>query len=170
MDAANHFAVLGLEPTYDIDLAVLERSYLALQQRHHPDRFASGSVAERRTAMEHSAALNEGYRVLRDPVRRAEYMCRTAGIDLDASGDHGAPKMPQEFLVEMIDRRDALAQTRERGAAALDALRARVEREQDDALDRAATALRRGTIGEAAIALVERRYLQRVVDEINGEV
>jgi len=168
MDAPSHFVVLGLEPSFDIDAAALERNYLGAQQRHHPDRFAAGSVAERRAAMETSAGLNEGYRVLRDPVRRAEYLCKLGGIDLDVTGDGGAPAMSQAFLIEMIERREALAQTREHGAVALDALRERVELEREQTLDRAAAALRLGKIRDAATGLVELRYLARILDEIDG--
>lgn len=168
MDAPSHFVVLGLEPSFDIDTTELERNYLAAQQRHHPDRFAAGSVAERRAAMETSAGLNEGYRVLRDPVRRAEYLCKLAGIDLDASGEGGAPGMSQAFLVGMIERREGLAETREQGPAALDALRERVELEREQTLDRAAESLRRGKVRDAATALVELRYLARLIAEIDG--
>ncbi len=171
MAAANHFDGLGLAPSYDLDLGQLERNYLELAQRHHPDRVAGGTVAERRAAVETSGAINEGYRVLRDPVRRAEYLCRLGGMDLDSSdGASGAPTMPQAFLMEMIDRREALAEGRAKGPAAMDALRDVVEREQEAALDRAVAALRAGEIRDAAVALVERRYLQRLVDEIDGEV
>lgn len=169
MAAENHFHVLGLEPSYDIDTAALERNYLALQQKHHPDRFAAGSVSERRVAMETSAALNEAYRVLRDPVRRAEYLCKLGGIDLDKSGEGGAPGMPQAFLVEMIERRETLAETRARGAAALDDLREKVESERDQTLVRAVAELRIGRVLDAATALVELRYLARLVAEIDGE-
>jgi molecular chaperone HscB len=168
MTARSHFVVLGLEPSFDLDAALLERNYLAAQQRHHPDRFAAGSVAERRAAMEQSTALNEAYRVLRDPVKRAEFLCKLGGIDLDVTGEGGAPAMPQVFLVEMIERRESLAHAREGGAAALDELRDAVERERDQVLERAAEALRRGNVQRAAFALVERRYLSRLIDEIDG--
>lgn len=171
MAPVNHFVGLGLEPAYDLDLGLLERNYLALAQQHHPDKVAGGTVAERRSAVERSGAINEGYRVLRDPVRRAEYLCRLGGVDLDSSdAATGAPAMPQSFLMEMIDRREALAESRAKGPSAMDALRDGVEREQEAALDRAAAALRAGEIRDAAVALVERRYLQRLVDEIDGEV
>jgi molecular chaperone HscB len=170
MDADNHFAVLGLEPAYELDVAALERSYLGLQQQHHPDHATAGTAGERRAAMERSGAINEAYRALRDPVRRAEYLCRLGGIDLDVSDpDRGAPPMSQAFLIDMIERRDGMAETRQRGHAAVDALRERVLGEQDAALDRAVLALRGGAVREAAVALVERRYLQRLIDELDHE-
>jgi molecular chaperone HscB len=160
----DHFATLGLPVGYDIDRAVLEQSYLALQQAHHPDRAVGGSSSEQRAAVEKSAALNEGYRVLRDPVRRAEYLCKLGGVDLDSN--EGAPKMDQAFLVEMIERREQLQEATR--AAQLDALREDVAGQLDVALDDAVAGLRAGKIDVAARALVRRRYLQRLVDEIDA--
>lgn len=166
--ASDHFARLGLPRRHALDRDALEHAYLQRAQQVHPDRFAGGSSAERRVAMEQSAALNEGYRILRDPVRRAEYLCRLGGIDLDRSDPvGGAPAMSQAFLVEMIERREAVAEARAAGPAALDALRDGVEAELDDALDRAVEALAQERTLDAARALVERRYLQRLLDELD---
>ncbi|MBC8068219.1 MAG: Fe-S protein assembly co-chaperone HscB [Deltaproteobacteria bacterium] len=167
MNDSDHFATLGLEPSYDIERTELERSYLALQQLHHPDRAVGGSVGEQRAALERSAAINEAYRVLRDPVRRAEYLCKRSGIDLDSSDAvRGAPKMDQSFLLEMIEQREALqaADTQARR----DAFREGVDTQLDQTLDAAVSELRRGAIPAAARALVRRRYLQRLLDEIDG--
>jgi len=118
--------------------------------------------------MERSAALNEGYRVLRDPVRRAEYLCALRGVDVDSSDPKtGAPAMDQAFLMEMIERREEIEQARGAGADALEQLRARVDDELDEALDEAVVQLEQERVAEAARALVRRRYLQRIVDEID---
>ncbi|HWB73629.1 MAG TPA: Fe-S protein assembly co-chaperone HscB [Nannocystaceae bacterium] len=164
MSTSDHFAMLGLPVGYDIDRAALEQSYLSLSQQHHPDRAVGGTSSEQRAAVEKSAALNEGYRVLRDPVRRAEYLCKLGGVDLDSN--EGAPKMDQAFLMEMIERREQLQEART--GAALDALREDVGGELDVALDEAIAGLRADEIDAAARALVRRRYLQRLVDEIDA--
>jgi molecular chaperone HscB len=153
-----------------IDREALERSYLSLAAAAHPDRVATGTSADKRAAMEESAALNEGYRVLRDAVARAEYLCRLGGIDLDSSDrDRGAPAMDPAFLMEMIERREAVAEARTAGATALARLRDAVEVELDDALDAAVAALDADEVPKGARALVRRRYLQRLADEIDGE-
>ncbi len=166
--AASHFARLGLPPRFDLDPAQLEASYLALAQAHHPDRAAAADVSARRAALEASAAINEAHRVLRDPVRRAEYLCKLGGVDLDSTDrERGAPHMPAAFLAEMIERREELAQARARGFAALDALRERTADQTAQCFARATAALAAADIRAAAIALVERRYLQRLLDEID---
>ncbi|MEM9455924.1 MAG: Fe-S protein assembly co-chaperone HscB [Myxococcota bacterium] len=163
----DHFARLGLPRLHAIDRDALEDAYLRLAQQSHPDRFVGASPGEQRAAMERSAALNEGYRVLREPVRRAEYLCKLGGIDVDSSEPKvGAPAMSQAFLVEMIERREEVASAQAAGASALDDLRARVEDELEDVFDAAVQALGEDRIPEAARSLVERRYLQRLIDEI----
>lgn len=165
------FERLGLPRRFALDRDAIEKAYLERAQAVHPDRFASGSASEQRAAMEASAALNEAHRVIRDPVRRAEYLCKLAGIDVDSNEPRlGAPAMSQAFLVEMIERREALEDAREQGVAALEAMRQRVEDERDHALDKAVRALDAEDVQDAARCLVERRYFQRLIDEIDGAV
>jgi molecular chaperone HscB len=161
VNTVDHFAALGLPIGWDIDRAALERNYLALQQAHHPDRAVGSSSSAQRVAVETSAAINEGYRVLRDPVRRAEYLCKLRGVDLDSN--EGAPKMDQGFLLDMIERREEL-----QAAKDLEPLREQVAGELDAALDDAVAALRADRVDVAALALVRRRYLARLADEIEA--
>jgi molecular chaperone HscB len=163
------FTVFGLPPTFEIDRDRVEQVYFGLAQAVHPDRFVGAAAGVRRLAMERSTTVNEAYRTLRDPVRRAEYLVRLGGIDLDSSDPTtGAPAMDQTFLIEMIERREAVAEARANGAAALDAYRDEVEDEIDDVMDDVEASLRRGDVAAAARALVVRRYLQRLVDELEA--
>lgn len=171
LTASDHFERLGVPRRYAVDREAFEQAYRERAQRVHPDRFAGGSSGQQRAAMEASAALNEAYRVLRDPVRRAEYLCQLAGIDVDSNDPRaGAPAMGQEFLIEMIERREAVEEARASGPAALDALRGEVDDELELALDTATAALAADDPQAAARALVKRRYLQRLLDEIDGDV
>jgi molecular chaperone HscB len=167
--AADCFERLGLPRRFDLARDAIERAYLERAQAMHPDRFAAAGSGAQRAAMEASAALNEAHRVVRDPVRRAESLVALAGIDVDSNDPgRGAPAMGQAFLMEMIERREALEDARGQGTAALDALRRGVEDELDDALDAAVRALEADDPQDAARCLVRRRYLQRLLDEIDG--
>lgn len=167
--SVDFFERLGLPRQFGLEREAIEQAYLERARAVHPDRFASGSTAEQRAAMEASAAVNEAHRVIRDPVRRAEYLCKLAGIDVDSNDPRrGAPTMGQAFLVEMIERREALEDARGQGPAALEAMRGSVDDELDDALDAAVRALEADDPQDAARYLVKRRYLQRLLDEIDG--
>lgn len=161
----DHFARLGLERGWALDRDALEANYLERSRVVHPDRHAGADSATRRAALEHSAALNEAYRVLRDKILRAEYLVRLGGVDLDSSDPQaGAPHPSQAFLIEMIDRRERL----DEAGSDLDALYDEVEAELDEVFDGAITALDQHDIQAAAAALVHRRYLQRFLDEIDA--
>jgi molecular chaperone HscB len=169
----DHFARLGLERRWAIDRNALEDGYLARSRVAHPDRFATADSATRRNAVESSSALNQAYRTLRDGVARAEYLVKLGGIDLDSSDPQtGAPHPEQAFLIEMIDRRERLAELRElsgrAGADALAALREEVEGEIDEVFDGAVAALDADDVRAAAATLVHRRYLARFLDEIDS--
>ena len=167
---ADAFERLGLPRRHALARDAIEQAYLERAQLMHPDRYAAAGARAQRAAMEASAALNEAHRVIRDPVRRAEYLCKLAGIDIDSNDPgRGAPAMGQAFLIEMIERREALEHARGQGQAALDALRRGVEDELDDALDAAVRALDADDPPDAARCLVKRRYLQRLLDEIDGQ-
>jgi molecular chaperone HscB len=166
----DHFARLGLARRWQLDRDALEDRYLEASRHVHPDRHANAEASTRRAALEHSAALNEAYAVLRDPVRRAEYLVKLGGIDLDSSDPKtGAPHPEQSFLIEMIEHREQLEQVIERGDEdALGELHDEVEAELEGTLDRAIAALQLGDMRAAAAALVHRRYLQRFLSEIDA--
>jgi molecular chaperone HscB len=171
----DHFARLGLDRAWRLDRNALEDAYLARSRRYHPDRHAGGDSATRRSALEHSSAINEAYQVLRDRVRRAEYLVKLGGVDLDSSDPRpplmGAPHPEQSFLIEMIDRRDQLGEVDPANAdERLDELQQEIEAELEDVFDDAVAALERGDTRAAATALVHRRYLQRFADEVSAQL
>lgn len=169
MRVVDYFAALDLPRRTDLDREAIEARYLDRSREVHPDRFAGASAAEQRAAMEQASLLNEAYRALRDPVRRAEHLCKLGGVDLDLTGPGGAPDPGQAFLVEMVELREDLEAAEARGAAAVDELREAIEGRERAARKAAFAAIDRGAIGEAARHLVILRYLRRFLDEQAGD-
>jgi molecular chaperone HscB len=102
----NHFDLFGLPDRFRFDPAVLDQAYRTLQTQVHPDRFASGSDAERRLALQSSARVNEAYRALKDPVQRAQYLLRLHGVEAVGETD---TQLPLAFLEQQLERREAAA-------------------------------------------------------------
>ena len=71
----------------------------------HPDRYAHAGEAERRASMQMTTRVNEAYRVLRSPVRRAKYLLELNGVDV---AFETSTAMPPEFLVEQMELREQL--------------------------------------------------------------
>ena len=102
MDHTDHFTLFGLPRSYEIDLEQLEAAYRRLSLEHHPDFFSAAPPEEQRRAERNSARLNEGYRVLRSPRLRGDYLLGLLAAGLDNARDLNREQLPQGFLQEMF--------------------------------------------------------------------
>lgn len=103
----NHFQLFDLEPQFQIDLAQLEQRYRALQAQVHPDKFSSGSDAERRLSMQCSTHVNTAFQTLKTPLNRARYLLSLHGIDTQEETNTA---MPTQFLMEQMEWREAISE------------------------------------------------------------
>lgn len=108
------FALLGLAPTFDLDLAELERLFFEKSKELHPDRFANAPAAERVAALSRSRALNDAYQTLKKPVSRAEYLLARHGVVI-ADNERIDPALGAAFLMEILELREELAEARAAG-------------------------------------------------------
>ena len=99
------FALMGLPKRFELDLQVLDARWKDLQRQTHPDRHAAHGSAAQRVAMQWSVRVNEAHQRLRDPVRRAAYLCELAGAPIQAERNTA---MPSEFLMQQMAWREAL--------------------------------------------------------------
>jgi len=85
MTTFDPFEVLNLEKTYSLDLNKLEKHYFAEQKKSHPDQCAQADEQQKAEAVKKSTAVNQAYLILKDPLRRAEYLLKAAGIEMLSS-------------------------------------------------------------------------------------
>jgi molecular chaperone HscB len=103
---ADYYASLDLPPlALNLDLPDLEKRFHAASRRLHPDRFARASAAEQQAALDASSVLNDAYRTLRDPLRRAEYVLKASGLNI---GEQGNKDVPPDLLEEVFELNMAL--------------------------------------------------------------
>lgn len=100
----DYFDRLGLPRRFAVDPAELERAYLARSRAVHPDFHAGGASADAAASLELSAALNEAYTTLRDPLARAEHLLGLLGGP-SAADEKGTEPV---FLAEMMDYRERI--------------------------------------------------------------
>ena len=162
--AQTHFELFGLPARYALDTGALEARWRELQREVHPDRFSSASQAEQRASMQLATRVNEAYQVLRSPVKRAEYLLELNGVDPQFETN---TSMPQEFLLEQLDLRDALADASRAGdSAALARIAARLKTERDTLLGKVAAQLDRKAWTPAAATLRQLMFFERLREEI----
>lgn len=108
--STTHFERFDLPQTFDVDVALLDERYRDCQRAVHPDRFVNATDQERRLSMQQATLLNEGYQVLKDPLRRGRYLLELLGYRFD---DERHTTSDAVFLMEQMELREALADVRE---------------------------------------------------------
>ena len=107
------FELFGVPAQFAQDRAALDAKWKDLQREAHPDKFAAQGVAAQRVAMQWSVRINEAYNRLKDPLKRASYLCEINGAPINAENNTA---MPTDFLMQQMEWREALddAKTSER--------------------------------------------------------
>ena len=124
------FELFAIPPQFAQDAAQLDARWKELQRQVHPDRFAAQGPAAQRVAAQWSARINEAHRRLKDPQRRAAYLCELHGAAVDAESNTA---MPPAFLMQQMELRDELEDAR--GSAELDNLERQSAAMKRDMLD-----------------------------------
>ena len=124
----NHFELFGLSTSFGLDKEVLEKAYLEIQSRVHPDRFAHAGDAERRASMQWTTRVNEAYRTLKSPMQRAKHILELHGVDVEFETN---TQMPSDFLLQQLELREELeTAAAKKDDSGLDALRARLRQQK----------------------------------------
>ena len=118
---ANDFELFGLPMGFAVSREAVDVRWKELQREAHPDKFAAQGAAAQRLAMQWSVRINEAYQRLKDPVKRAAYVCELHGAPVQAENNTA---MPAAFLMQQMAWREALDETHTE--AALEALLAEV--------------------------------------------
>ncbi len=176
--ASDYFEFFGLAPKLHLDLDQLQKRFYELSKVLHPDRYQRKSPAEQQYSQDATALLNDAYRVLRDPLQRAEYLLlKKAGFEI---GEQRSKDVPPELLEEVFDLNMALEEMRDGDASA----RPQLEQARDkfhamrDEIDARLKHLfvmydaapERETLGEIRSALNRRRYIRNLVNDVEKEL
>ena len=101
----DYFSVFDLPRSLTIDSSELQKRFYSRTRQWHPDRFGSAAAEEQARAIEMSSALNDGYRTLREPVSRAEYLLSLEGMDISRER---SSNVPPELLEEVFELNEML--------------------------------------------------------------
>lgn len=126
---SDDFELFGLQPRFAQDRAMLDARWKDLQREAHPDRFAAQGPAAQRVAMQWSVRINEARQRLKDPVRRATYLCELHGQLIGAENNTA---MPADFLMQQMQWREALDEADD--VTSLQALADEVQQAQQETL------------------------------------
>jgi molecular chaperone HscB len=160
------FATLGIARSYEVDLRALEKTHRDLSRALHPDRYLSTTASERREALARAVEVNEAWRIVRDPLRRAEALLSLSGV---APGEDREPSPDPAFLMDMLEQREALSDARR--ARDPDAIRGLAEGVRTQFAE-AERELSRGLATRAGEPLLSTlgklRFYRRFLDEVSA--
>lgn len=163
---SDDFELFALDRSFVQDAAVLDARRRTLQAQTHPDKFAAQGAAAQRIALQWAVRVNEAYERLKDPLRRAAYLCELRGQRIAAETNTA---MPTAFLTQQMELRDALDDAR--SAEQVQALSTQLAAQRECALNRLENLL--DVQGDAAAAAQEVRalmFLERFAADIDGRL
>ena len=131
--AVSDFELFDLPAQFAQDRTQLDARWKDLQREAHPDKFASQGTAAQRVAMQWSVRIIEAYQRLKDPMRRAAYLCELGGAPIQAENNTA---MPAAFLMQQMEWREAMDEASEVGL--LETLHAEVQHAHAVALQQCA--------------------------------
>ena len=163
---ANDFELFGLPQQYALDRTRLDETWKALQREAHPDRFAAEGGAAQRVAMQWSVRINEAYQRLKDPLKRAAYLCELRGQPVHAESNTA---MPAAFLMQQMEWRETLEDTD--SLAALEDLADEVAAERKRVQQSLAQLLDGADDAQAAVGQVRAlMFIERFAAEVDAKL
>lgn len=163
---ADDFTLLGLNKAFTLDRAQLDAAWKALQAKVHPDRFAAEGAASQRIAMQWAVRVNEAHQRLKDPLKRAAYLCQLAGVPVQAENNTA---MPADFLMQQMHWRETLEEAG--NAAQVEALSDEVVAQRKARLARVTQLLDvDGNPTQAAQEVRALMFIDRLLEEIDARL
>jgi molecular chaperone HscB len=161
----NHFDLFQLPARFTLDVKALDAAYRDVQGQVHPDRFVGATDAEKRVAMQWATRANEAYQTLKNPQKRARYLCELNGVDLQTESNTA---MPMDFLMQQMEWREALGEARaEKDVHALEALDEQVRGERKARLETVGQELEAGDFQQAAQGVRALMFLDKFGEEVH---
>jgi len=174
---SDYYELLGLPRSLKLSLEDLQQRYYDLSRQLHPDRFMRKPEAERQRALEMSSSLNDAYRTLKEPIKRAHYLLSLEGFEM---GEQRSKDVPPELLEEVFELNMALEEMRGGDDSARSQLAEAegnfakllgdVDRELESLFGQYDASPSREILTRIRGALNRRKYIQNLVDEVHGEL
>jgi molecular chaperone HscB len=160
----DHFALFHLPAQFEVDATALDQAYRDVQGQVHPDKFVGATDAEKRVAMQWATRANEAYQTLKNPQKRAQYLCELNGVDLQTESNTA---MPMDFLMQQMEWREELGDARAaKDAGALDALDAQLRSARKTRLIQVGQELDAGKFDAAAQGVRALMFLDKFGEEV----
>jgi molecular chaperone HscB len=168
-----YYELFGIPRGLNLSLDELQKRYYELSRQLHPDRFMQKPEAERQRALDMSSALNDAYRTLKDPLKRAQYLLTLEGFEI---GEQRSKDVPPELLEEVFELNMALEEMRggddsarpqlEQAEKNFAGMLAETDQQIQSLFEQYDAAHSRDVLVQIRNVLNRRKYMQNLVSEV----
>ncbi len=100
----NHFELFEIPVSFIVDKSLLAQKYFALQKKYHPDFFTTATAMEQEEALEISAQINKGFKVLKNEDETIKYLLQIK----EMLKEDEKYQLPSSFLMEVMEMNEEL--------------------------------------------------------------
>jgi len=170
-DQSNYFELLGVPQSFTTDRSLLRKNYMEQSRRYHPDYFVNSESTLQENALQISALLNRAYKTLNNREATIAYLLQLKGLLTEGE----KYVLPPEFLMEMMELNEELAEAALEGAGegGVKQKLQEVEKRIYDPVEKIIEDYREGVTSEKELLQVKdyfykKKYLERLSGQLGG--
>jgi len=160
LEKLNHFQKFNLETAFQVNLQELETKYLQLQQQFHPDTANNQTEAEI-----NSILINQSYKILKNPIKRAIYLLQLQGINIDS--DECVIKPSHENLILVMEIREEILEN-ENDQNQIEQIKQRIKKLIAEEMPEISDLLMAEKYQDAAQKLIKLKYLDKIIFDLKN--
>lgn len=162
MSNASCFALLNQEQRFNLDPDQIEQAYIHASKTVHPDLFPNASSREKLDLTLKSAALNQAYETLKNPLKRGYALLNEKAPHLDA--DQEKTIRDPELLAQTFEDQETLDEIT--SVADLESFDAKVKDRCKSTLEQIQVAFEGADFNQALLQLYRYRYHQKLQQDV----
>jgi molecular chaperone HscB len=163
----NHFELFEMPISLNPDFNYINKKYLELQKKYHPDYFTLHTDDEQTVALQKSAQINQAIKTLKNQDNIIEYVLQLKGL----LQEEEKYNLPAAFLMQMMELNEALIEGNDNGTIAKKANEIETSFYKEilhiiNNYDDKKTAL--ADLLKLKEYYFKKKYVRRILDRING--
>lgn len=156
----NHFELLEINQGYNVNLRILTQQYFVMQAKYHPDKARSDQ--EKKDFLIMASELNKAYTVLKDDLKRAEYILYLNNIYIEDSKVR--TRLPSDQLATIFEDLETVEKTED--PRILEQIYNQKTTEKELLITTVASAFKNSNLQDALDITISLKYLINLIDNI----
>lgn len=124
----DYFELFEIPVSLKVDISGLAQKYFALQKKYHPDYHSQESDVQQAEILQKAAAINKAFKTFKNPDETIKYVLKQKGL-LEEEEKY---QLPPDFLMEMMELNEQLADASLDGSGNLPLIKAGIENVENE--------------------------------------